>query len=138
MDDRDERIPQGQSVDDSLGKAVVEISERATLLIHEEVELAKAEVSSKISRMGRGAAVGAAAGIFVLLGVFALVNALGFGLYAFFGDLWLGFLVLGGIMLVLAGIAGFAASRLFKDSSPVPTMAIDEARKTKEMIGSRN
>ena len=36
------------------------------MLIREEVELAKAGVSAKVTKLAKGAAVGAAAGVFLL------------------------------------------------------------------------
>ena len=54
----------------SLGEIVSEVSEKASLLVREEIELAKAEVTEKVMRIAKGAAIGAAAGVFLL---FALV-----------------------------------------------------------------
>ena len=42
----------------NIATAVADISERATLLIREEIELAKAEVAEKSIKLARGAAVG--------------------------------------------------------------------------------
>ena len=45
----------------------------ATLLVREEIELAKAEVTEKVSKLASGAVVGVAAGVFVSMAlVFAL------------------------------------------------------------------
>ena len=51
----------------NIATAIAEVSERATLLVREEIELAKAEVSEKAMKLVRGAVVGAAAGIFVVM-----------------------------------------------------------------------
>src|SRR6202023_215243 len=59
----------------NIATAIAEVSERATLLVHEEIELAKAEVSEKVSKLARGAVVGVAAGVFFLMAlIFALVG----------------------------------------------------------------
>lgn len=118
-----------------IGQAIGDISDKVTLLVHEEIELAKAEVNSKISKLIRGAVVGVSAGFFVLLGVVALVHAAAWGLYSFKFDPWLSFLLTAGLLFILAGVAGLIAVKQFKDPSPVPQMAIEEARKTKEAIG---
>ena len=52
-----------------MAKAVQEVSERASLLVREEIALAKAEVTEKMTGLAKGAAVGAAAGIFILAGL---------------------------------------------------------------------
>ena len=41
----------------NIATAITEVSERATLLIHEEIELAKAEVTEKTTKLARGAVV---------------------------------------------------------------------------------
>ncbi len=121
----------------SLGEIVAEVSEKAALLVREEVELAKAEVQTKVTRLGKALAVGAAAGLFVLLAVYMFTFALGF----FFVDLfnlegiWGGFLIGTAIWLILAGIAGFLAYKLVKKGSPpTPEMAIEEAKLTRKAI----
>ncbi len=61
------------------------------------------------------------------------------GLAWFFNDLfnvhqayWLGFLIVFGILMALAGIAGFLGLRWIKRGSPpTPKMAIEEAKRTK-------
>src|SRR5207244_2880219 len=59
----------------NIAATITEVSERATVLVREEIELAKAEVSEKVTKLVRGAAVGAAAGVFVLTAlVFALIG----------------------------------------------------------------
>jgi uncharacterized membrane protein YqjE len=121
----------------SLGEIVAEVSEKAALLVREEVELAKAEVQTKVTRLGKALAVGAAAGLFVLLAVYMFTFALGF----FFVDLfnlegiWTAFLIGTALWLVLAAIAGFVAYRFVKKGSPpTPEMAIEEAKLTRKAI----
>lgn len=125
----------GDRSDKGVGQALTDISEQIARLIHEEIELAKAEIATKVTRLIRGAAVGLAAGFFVLLAVVALVHSGAWGLAEVFGDHpWLGFLIAAGILLLFAGLAALIAARNLKDPSPVPEMAIEEARKTKQTI----
>ena len=56
--------------DKSLGDVVTEVTEKASLLVREEIELAKAEVTAKVTKLGKGAGALAAAGV---LAVFALI-----------------------------------------------------------------
>ena len=58
---------------DSLAAAVTEVSEKMSVLVREEIELAKAEVTTKVTSIARGAAAVAAGAVF---GVFALVFVL--------------------------------------------------------------
>jgi uncharacterized membrane protein YqjE len=125
----------------AIADAVNEISERASLLVREEIELAKAEVSQKLSRLAKGAAIGGAAAVFAIFGIVLLFH--GFAWLAFWalpvpGDqVFWGFFVVAVILFVLGGVAAFVAAKLFKSSSPpVPAMAIAEAKRTKEELSS--
>lgn len=125
----------------NIATAIADVSERATLLVREEIELAKAEVSEKIAKLVKGAIVGAAAGIFFLMAlIFALV---GFAwlLYFYlpvneFAFFW-GFFAMAVILIVLGVLAGLIAAKVVKKGSPpVPTMAIAEAQKIREAVSA--
>ena len=124
-----------------IAQAIQEVSERAQILVREEIELAKAEVSAKISQLVKGAAVGAAAGIFAIVGLLFLLH--GFAWLAYYalpvpdGTFFWGFFLVAGILFLLGAIAGFVASRAFKRGSPPkPEMAIDEAKRIRETVTS--
>lgn len=125
----------------NIAAAIAEISERATLLIHEEIELAKAEVTEKTTKLVKGAVVGAAAGIFFVMAlVFALVGC-AWLLYYFlpgteFTYFW-GFFAMAVILVFLGVIAGLIAARVIKRGAPpTPAMAIEEARKIREAVSA--
>ena len=124
----------------NIAQAIQEVSERASLLVREEIELAKVEVTEKVTKLIKGAVVGIAAGIFV---VFALIYLLhGFAWltwYELFPDeqfFW-GFFVVAAVLLLLGALAGYIAARALKSGSPpVPAMAIDEAKRIRETVQS--
>jgi len=125
----------------AIADAVNEVSERASLIVREEIELAKAEVSQKLSRLFAGAVAGGAAAVFVIFGVTMLFHGLPWlargGLPVGNSQYFWGFFVIAAILFGLGGLAAMFATRLFKKGSPpVPQMAIDEARKTKEELSS--
>ena len=120
--------------DKNLGEIVSEVSEKASLLVRQEIELAKAEVTSKLSKLGRGAAIGAAAGVFLIFGITMFFHTLAWFLYDLFdfGEIWYGFAIVTGILFLLAILAAFIAFRLLKKGAPpTPDMAIEEAKKTR-------
>jgi tetrahydromethanopterin S-methyltransferase subunit F len=125
-----------------IAKAVQEVTERAQLIIREEVELAKLEVTTKVSKLAKGAAIGAAAGVFVLAGLIYFLHAVSWFVWKLVrGDgtdnFYLGFLIVAGALFLLGGLAGFIAARLFKKgSSPVPSMAIEEAQLVRQTFSS--
>jgi uncharacterized membrane protein YqjE len=123
--------------DKSLADLVTRVSENASTLIREEIELAKAEMELKAKRLAQGAAVGAAAGFFLFFVLVFALEALAWGLSdAFFpNDIWAGFLVTSLILLVLAVIAGLIAYRAFKAGTPpTPQQAIEEAKLIRETL----
>jgi hypothetical protein len=111
-------------------------------LVREEIELAKAEVTEKITKLLKGIVVGVAAGIFVITGLLFLLH--GFAWLAWFvlpvgnqAYFW-GFFFVAGLLFVLGGVAGFLAARFLKASTPpVPEMAIDEAGKIRRTLRRR-
>jgi uncharacterized membrane protein YqjE len=120
-----------------IGDIVHRISENASLLIREEVELAKAEIEQKVKRIARGAAVGAVAGFFVLLGLIFLIETAAWGLVALFDwdSIWPGFAVVTGALFLLALVGGLIAVRSFKAGTPpTPDQALEEARLIREAI----
>jgi hypothetical protein len=122
-----------------ISAAIQEVSERAQLLVREEIELAKTEIQIKIQRLVKGAVVGAVAGVFVIAALVLILHgfswlaywALPVGQFSYF---W-GFFLVAAVLLVLGGIAGFFAARLFKSGSPPkPEMAIEEAQRIRDTV----
>ncbi|HEX7610841.1 MAG TPA: phage holin family protein [Solirubrobacteraceae bacterium] len=123
----------------NIATAITEITDRATLLIHEEIELAKAEVTEKTTKLVKGAIVGVAAGIFFVMALVFVLVGCAWLLYYFlpgndFTYFW-GFFAMAAILLFLGVIAGLIASRVVKRGAPpTPDMAIEEARKIRDTV----
>jgi uncharacterized membrane protein YqjE len=121
--------------DRSFGELVSRVSENVSLLVREEIELAKAEVEQKITRIARGAMVGALAGFFVFLALIYLFHSAAWGINDLFDGLWQGFLIVAGGLLLLAAAGGLFAQRSFKAGAPpTPDQAIEEARLIREAL----
>jgi uncharacterized membrane protein YqjE len=121
----------------SLTDLVVEVSENASTLVREEIELAKAEVSEKVGKILRGSAVGVAAGVFAFLALILIMHGIAWLLAEelFDGNVWPGYFVEAAVFLLVAALAGFIASRALRAGAPpVPEQAIEEAKLTKEML----
>ena len=123
--------------DKNLGEIVSEVSEKASLLVRQEIELAKAEVGEKIGKLTRGAAIGVAAGVFLIFGVTMFFHTLAWFLFDIFdfNAIWYGFAIVTGLLFLLAILAGLLAYRLVKKGAPpVPNLAIEEAKRTREQL----
>ena len=130
-----------RDVPQNIATAIAEVSERATLLVHEEIELAKAEVVEKATKLAKGSVVGIVAGIFFVTALMFTLTGFAWLLYYYLpgGDFtyfW-GFFAMA-VILVLLGVAfGLIAARVVKRGSPpMPTMAIEEARKIRESVSA--
>lgn len=107
-----------------------------SLLVREEFELAKAEVTTKVSSIVRGAvavAVGAVFGVFAL--VFVLLT-IAWGINSATTSLWLGFAIVMVLLLLLTVGAFLFAWRKLRVGPPTPKMAIDEAKKIRTTVQS--
>jgi H+/Cl- antiporter ClcA len=126
------------TADKSLGDIVSEVSQKASLLVREEIELAKAEVQEKVKTLARGAGVGVAAGVFLVFALVTFLNALAW----FINDLldvqtaiWAGFIIVTLLLVLLAVVAGLLARRwLRRGAPPTPDLAIEEAKRTREQL----
>jgi uncharacterized membrane protein YqjE len=123
--------------DRRVGELVAEVSERASTLVREEIELAKTEISEKVTKIVRGSVVGAVAGVFAFLALILIMHGIAWLLDDLFfeGDIWAGFFIEAAIFLLAAAGAGFFAYRsLLAGAPPTPDAAIEEAKRTRAML----
>jgi hypothetical protein len=128
-----------QHSNSELAQAIQHVTDKASLLVREEVALAKAEMTEKVTKLVKGAVVGLVAGIFAVAALIYLLHSLSWGLFAIFSDdsnyIWVGYLIVGGLLLLLGGLGGFLASRFLKSGSPPkPAMAIEEAQLIRQTL----
>lgn len=125
-----------------IGATVAQVSERAALLVREEIELAKAELVARGKKLAVGAVVGLVSGVFFLGTVIFLLIGGAWGLWSLIfanGDnnIWAGFYIVAGALLLGGILAGGIAFKALKGGSPPkPEMAMEEARKIKETVGA--
>jgi uncharacterized membrane protein YqjE len=123
--------------DRSVGELVLDVSERVSILIREEIELAKAEVREKVSKLIQGSVAGIAAAVFVLMGLAMLMHGIAWLLNDLFFDdhVWIGFVIEAAFWFIVAAGVGFFAYRSVQAGAPpTPDLAIEEARRTKETL----
>ena len=133
-------MPADDQTPKNIAQAITEVSEKASLLVREEIELAKAEISARVTKLIRGAVVGMAAGLFVVVGLFFLLHGAAWFAWQLTGtktSYWLGFLIVAVILFLLGALAGALAFKAMKAGSPpVPEMAIGEAKKIRETVST--
>jgi len=127
-------LPTEPAERDSLAAAVTEVSEKLSVLVREEIELAKTEVVGKATSLARGAAAAAVGAVF---GVFALIFILltiAWGINAATSSLWIGFAVVMVLLILLTAFAFLFAWRKLRVGAPAPTMAVEEAKKIRDTV----
>jgi hypothetical protein len=124
------------SAEKGLGEIVTEVTSKAQLLVREEIELAKAEVTAKVSKLAKGAGFFAAAGVLAVFGLIWLFHFLALGIADWTGlKPYVGYAIVTAFLFVLVGILAFLGLRSVKKGAPpVPQMAIEEAKKTRAAI----
>jgi uncharacterized membrane protein YqjE len=132
----------GESRQSGIAAAITEVSERASVLIREEIELAKIEITEKTTRLAKGAVVAIVAGVFFLTALFFVLIGCAWLLYYelpignAYTYFW-GFFAMALILMILGVIAGIVAAKAVrKGAPPTPEMAIEEARKIRETVSS--
>ena len=119
-----------------LGEIVTEVTSKAQLLVREEIELAKAEVTTKVQKLAKGAGFFAGAGILAVFGLIYLFHMLAIGLADWFSlKVWVGYLIVTVVLLVVTGVLALLGLRSVKKGSPpTPELAIEEAKKTRAAL----
>jgi uncharacterized membrane protein YgcG len=133
-------LPGSNATQENFAQAVTDVSERVTVLVREEVELAKAEVTQKVSSLARGTVavlLGAVFGVFALI---FLLETAAWGLNAVLidgaGDLWIGFAIVFGVLAFLTIVVFLFAWRKLRVGPPTPEMAIEEAKRIRETVAT--
>jgi H+/Cl- antiporter ClcA len=131
-------VPPPSDPDDrSVAELVFDVSERASSLVREEIELAKTEVGEKVGKILRGSVVGIAAGTFAFLALILIMEGVAWLLAeeVFDGNAWPGFFVEAALFLLIAGLAGLFAYRSVQAGAPpMPEQAIEEAKQIRSTL----
>jgi uncharacterized membrane protein YqjE len=130
-----EAVETAQDESKTVARLLGEVVGDAQHMLRKEVELAQYEIKSEISRavkgavsLGVGVSVAAVGGIlllFMLVYLLADVALL---------DLWLSFLIVGGVVLVIGAILLAWGASQMKKLDPVPRQTIENARKDAQWI----
>lgn len=137
-----ERTTDGRQEMPSIGSLIKELRDDVTLLMRQEIALAKAELSENAARGGRNVAylgIGVFLAflglIFVLHGVSALVSAglMAAGL-AETTALWLGPLIVGLTIAIVGCLLTMKAIRTFTGGSLLPRKTMESLREDKRFL----
>jgi len=112
------------------------VKSRTLSLVQLNLELAKLEGKQKVTAVGLAGGLAATAAVLLVYAIGFVFAAIAAGLSEAL-SLWLSLLIVAGILLLIAAIAGFLAKRFAsKARSPQPEQALEEAARTVETIKS--
>jgi apolipoprotein N-acyltransferase len=127
-----------QSVENrSLMSLFKDLWRETSTLVHEEAELAKAELSEKASQVSTGVAAVAIGGAIVFSGFLVLLGAAVGALYLMLDTehrIWLAPLIVGLAVVVIGFIALAMGRRELKAGNLAPTRTMDSMRQNAELV----
>ncbi len=113
----------------TVGQLVADASHDVSALVQSEIQLAKAEVTKGLSIGGKGVALLAGAGFLALLGLIFLFHSLA-QVIAIWLPVWAGYLIITGVLLLIAAVLGLIGIKALKKAKPLPEKAIRNAQET--------
>lgn len=121
----------------SVGALVGQATEQVSLLVRQEVALAKAELAEKGKRAGRGGGLLGAAGAVGYIGLMAL-SGTAVALIALALPVWAAALIVTGVLFAVAAVlAMMGRAQLRRATPPKPAQAIDSVKSDVEEIKGR-
>ena len=113
------------------------LSDQGSLLVREEVALAKAELAEKGRRAGRGAGMFGGSAVCALYGVGALVTAAIVALSLAVAT-WLAALIVAAVLFAVAGIAALAGKRQVERATPpLPEQTVETVKEDVQWATTR-
>ncbi len=111
-----------------------DLSNEMTALVHQEIELAKVELSEKTKKFGLGAGMFGGAAVTGLLAAGALVAAAIAGIATAL-SVWLSALIVGVVLLGIAGVMALTGrAEVAQGTPPIPQEAIQSSKEDVEWL----
>lgn len=108
----------------TLGQLVAQATQDISVIVRKEIELAKAEVTGSLRFAAKAVPLLVLAGVLALYGLGLLLTAGAWGLTALGLPSWAGFLIVAGVLFVIAAILALVGRRALARVRPVPQRAI--------------
>jgi hypothetical protein len=121
----------------STGDLVKQLSEQVSVLVRDELKLARLEMTAKGKQAGLGAGMLGGSGLIALYGVACLLACAIIAISAVVAA-WLAALIVGVALLAVSGIAALLGkARLQRATPPVPEQAVGSVKADVEEIKER-
>jgi uncharacterized membrane protein YqjE len=127
----------GPTEDASLSELVRRLSDQLSTLVRDELRLAQAELQEKGKKAGVGVGMFGGAGMLVFYGVGLLIAAVTLAL-ALAVEPWLAALIVGVVLLAVAGILGLIGKQKVQEAiPPVPEEAVESVKEDIAVVKER-
>jgi uncharacterized membrane protein YqjE len=118
----------------STGDLVSQLGEQVSTLVREELALARAEMTEKGKRAGKGAGLLGVGGVLALYGLGALFVTIGAAL-ALVMPVWLAALIVTVVVFAAAGVAALVGKKQVQQAvPPAPMAAVDSSKKDVDAV----
>ena len=118
----------------STAELVSQLSEQVSTLVRDELALARAEMTEKGKRAGKGAGLLGGGGVLALYGFGALLVTIGAALAEVMPP-WLAALIVAVVLFVAAGVAALLGKKQVQQAvPPTPTKAVDSTKRDVETV----
>jgi uncharacterized membrane protein YqjE len=122
------------AADKSTAELTSDLVRQVSSLMHDELTLAKAEMTEKGKRAGLGAGIFGAAGVLALLALGCLTACV-IAAISLTTPVWVAALIVGAAYLAAAGIAALVGrAEVARATPPVPTEAVESTKEDVEWI----
>jgi drug/metabolite transporter (DMT)-like permease len=123
-----------QTDDRSLKELFGDLTQSVTTLFRKEIELARTEISEKVSQAGVAAGAVAAGGILALAALIVLLQALVIALTELGLAPALSALIVGGVVAIIAFALIYKGMNDLKASNLAPTRTVEALRRDADMV----
>jgi Putative Actinobacterial Holin-X, holin superfamily III len=113
----------------TIGQLVADATHDLEGIVRGEIALAKAEVTSGAKVAGKGAGLLGGGAFLALIGLVFLLHSAAWGIAEWL-PVWAGYLIVAGVVLILAVVLGLLGKRALDKARPAPERAIDQAQQT--------
>ena len=133
----DGQVPSANYRDQSIGELVKELATETSTLVRQELDLAKAEMTERGKRAGKGAGMLGAAALVGLLAAGALTACLVAALDLAMAT-WLAALIVTVVFAAIAGALAMTGRKQIREAAPpVPEQAIDSVKEDVQWAKTR-
>jgi uncharacterized membrane protein YqjE len=119
--------------DRSIGELIADLSRETTTLVRQEVQLAKAEMSQKASRVGKNVGFLVVGGVVAYTGLLAIVAAV----IIVLGNaipLWVSALAVGLVIAIVGLILVLKGANTLRQEDPTPQETIETLKEDREWL----